>query len=119
MAIRGYKTTPNFSVAMKLLIPTESKVKGTTVKAFPDPSNVPVFFGSFRTYGGTENLSNNIYTVFDTAIIDTWYNPSITNDCRILICETGAVYDIISVPENIEMRYKFMQFKVQKVGGKA
>lgn len=115
---RNFKTPPNFPVAMKLLIPTTSMVKGTEVKTFPDPANLPVFFGSFRTFGGTENYSNNVYTIFATAIVDTWFNPAIQADCRVQICETGEIYEIISAPECIDMRHQFMQFKIQRVGGK-
>ena len=116
--MKNYKP-PTFDVAMKLLTPTTTVVKGVSKKVFPDPKSVEtVFFGSFRTYGGTENMSNEVYTVFDTAVVDTWYRPSITADCRIYVCETGEIYDVISRPENIDMRHQFMQFKVQKVGGK-
>jgi hypothetical protein len=108
-----------FDVAMKLLVPTTTKVKGVTKKTFPDPATIEeVFFGSFRTYGGTENFSNDVYTVFDTAIIETWFNPAITTDCQIYICETGRTYNIITQPENINMRHQFVQFKVENVGGK-
>lgn len=116
---RNFKPDAPFDVAMKLLIPTETMVKGVTKKVFPDPKDASVFFGSFRTFGGTENMSNDVYTVFDTAVIDTWFNPSISSDCRIYICETGEIFDIITPPENIHMRHQYMQFKVQKVGGKA
>lgn len=117
---KAYKVLSPFNVPMKCLIPTESKVKGTTKKDFPDPTDdkVPVFFGSFKTYGGTENLSNGVYTVFDTAIIETWWNPNVTAACRIYLCETGEIWEVISRPENIEMRHQYMQLKVQKVGGK-
>lgn len=115
---RKFKPQMPFDVAMKLLIPTETKVKGTTKKVFPSPEDAPLFNGSLRTFGGTENFSNDIYTVFDTATIDTWWNPEITSDCRIYICETGETFDVISRPENIGMRHQYMQFKVQKVGGK-
>lgn len=116
---RNFKVQAPFDVAMKLLVPTDTKVKGVTKKAFPDPADVEqVFFGSFRTFGGTENFSNDVYTVFDTAIIDTWFNPEITSDCQVYLCETGEIFDVISRPENIGMRHQYMQFKVQKVGGK-
>ena len=115
---RGYKVPAQFTVAMKLLVPTSTMVKGSRVDVFTDPEKAETFFGSFRTYGGSENVSNEVLTVFDTAIIDTWFNPNITQDCRILICETGKEYNIISTPENIDMRHKYMQFKVQRVGGK-
>ena len=108
-----------FDVAMKLLIPTETMVKGVTKKSFPTPENGILFFGTFRTFGGSEFTSNDVYTVYDTAIIDTWYNPDITSDCRICICETGEIFEVINRPENIGMRHQYMQFKVQKIGGKA
>ena len=115
---RRFNPQMPFDVAMKILIPTETKVKGVTQKTFSDPEEAPVFFGSFRTFGGTENFSNDVYTIYDTATIDTWYNPDITADCRIYLCETGEIFDVITRPENIEMRHQYMQFKVQKVGGK-
>lgn len=117
--LRSYKPTQPFNVAMKLLIPTSTVVKGVTKKVFPSPEEVEtVFFGSFRTYGGTENFSNDVYTIFDTARIDTWYNPTIKADCEVYICDTGETYQIISQPEDIDMRHQFMQFKVEKVGGR-
>ena len=117
---RRFRVSSPFDCAMKLLIPTESKVKGVVKKVFPSPSEVEdVFFGSFRTYGGTENFSNEVYTVFDTAVIETWFNPNITTECQIYICETGEIYNVIAKPENIDMRHQYLRFKVEKVGGKA
>ena len=116
---RKYNPSMPFDVAMKLLVPTTTMVKGVAKKVFPDPADVSeIFNGSFRTYGGTENMSNDVYTVYDTAVVDTWYNPLITSDCRIYICETEEVYDVISRPENIDMRHQYLQVKLQKVGGK-
>ena len=116
---RHFKPTQPFNVAMKILTPTSDVVKGVTKKTYSDPDESELFFGSFKTFGGTENFSNEIYTIFNTATINTWYNPHITTDCIIYICETGEEYDVISEPENINMRHQYMQFKVQKVGGKA
>lgn len=116
---RRYNPQQPFDVAMKLLVPTSTIIKGVTKKVYPDPEDVEtVFFGGFRTYGGTENMSNDVFTVYDTAVIDTWYNPAITSDCRVYICETGEIYDVISRPENIDMRHQYLHFKLQKVGGK-
>jgi hypothetical protein len=105
---------------MKLLKPTTTMVKGVAKKVFPDPSKVEgVFFGSFRTFGGTEQFSNEVYTILATATVDTWFNPEIKADCQIYLCDTGETYQIISQPENIDVRHQYMQFKVEKVGGKA
>jgi hypothetical protein len=117
---KSFKPAMPFDVAMKLLVPTSTMVKGVTKKVFPNPDEIQdVFFASFRTYGGTENFSNDIYTVFDTAVVETWFNPQITTDCQIYLCETGETFNVITKPENINMRHQFMQFKVEKVGGKA
>ena len=103
----------------KPVLATETKVKGSTKKTFPDPETInKIFFGSVKTYGGTENYNNNVYTVYDTATVETWYRPDITSDCRIYICGTGETWNVISRPEDIDMRHQFMQFKAQKVGGK-
>lgn len=115
---RGYRSIRPFDVAMKLLVPTTTMVKGVASKVYSEPKDSFEFFGSFRTYGGTENFSNGVYTIYDTAVVETWFYPNITSDCLIYLCETGDKYQIISKPENIDMRHQFMQFKVQKVGGK-
>lgn len=115
---RRYKAQQPFTVAMKLLVPTSTMVKGVKQKVYSEPEKSELLFGRFRTFGGTENFSNEVYTIFNTATIDTWYNPNIKTDCLIYICETGEKYQIISEPEDIDMRHQFLQFKVQKVGGK-
>lgn len=116
---RAYRIYAPFNVAMKLLIPTSKVVKGVTVKTFPNPEDAPLIMGSFRTFGGTENLENNIYTIRDTATIETWYRPDIQADCRLYVCQTGQTYEIIATPENINMQNQYLQIKVEKIGGKA
>lgn len=117
---KSYRAYAPFDVAMKLLKPTTTMVKGVAKKVYPDPQSVEgVFFGSFRTFGGTEQYSNEVYTILATATVDTWFNPEIKADCQIYLCDTGETYQIISQPENIDVRHQYMQFKVEKVGGKA
>lgn len=106
---------------MKLLIPTETKVQGTTKKSYPSPEEVSddfLFFGSFRTFGGTENTQDGVYTLINTALINAWYRPDIKANCRIYLCETEQIYEIVSDPEDVSMRHQWLQFKVKKVGGK-
>lgn len=115
----AYKLSAPFTVAMKLLVPVTSNEFGVTKKAFTDPESSEQFFGSFRTFGGTENMQDGVITVIDTAVINTWYRPDIKADCQIYVCESGQRYDIVSDPEDIDFRHQYMQFKVKKVGGKA
>lgn len=116
--MRTYNPPLPFVTAMKLLIPTTELVKGVTKKTFPDPENAPLFYASFRTYGGTEMQSNDVFTVYDTGQVETYYNPDIKSDCRIYLCDTGEVYEIVNRPEDINMRHQYMRFKVQKIGGR-
>ena len=117
--MKTYRPTMPFNVAMKLLTPTTEMVRGVRKTTFSKLSDSPQFFGSIRTFSGTENFSNEVYTVFDTATIETWYDPSIKADCRIYVCETGETWEIKGSPEDIYMRHQFMQIKVEKVGGKS
>lgn len=116
---RSYKPSAPFNVAMKLLQPIVTSSYGAVQKTYtaPEASQI-MFFGSFRTFGGTENLRDNVYTIIDTAVIDTWYRPEIKADCQIYVCESGQIYDIISDPEDIDFRHQYLQFKVRKIGGK-
>ena len=116
---RAFKPSTPYTTAFKLLTPTWSRTKGVRQKTFPLPSAVErIDFCSFKTYGGTEITNNDTYVIEDTAWIETWYNPAITSDCQIYICETDEIWEIISKPENIDMRNQFMKFKAKIVGGK-
>lgn len=115
---RGYQPSTPFIVPMRLLIPTETYVKGVRKLTYPDPDTAPMFYGSIRTFGGTEQTVNGVYTVVDTAVIDTWYRPDIQANCRIVLVETEDCYEIIGNPENISMRNQFLQIRVRKIGQK-
>lgn len=116
---RNYKPSAPFNVAMKLLVPVTTQSYGVAQKSFSDPEHSELFYGSFRTFGGTENLKDDVYTLINTAVIDTWYRPDIKADCKIYLCDNGQIYEIISDPEDIEFRHQYLQFKVRKIGGKA
>ena len=117
-----YRPSVNFNVPMKILVPEWTTINGVRKKTYPDPAEAPddlIFFGSFRTFGGTETNSNGVYSIVNTATIETWYRPDIKADCRIVILATGAIYEVIADPENIEMRNQYLKFRVSSIGGKA
>ena len=116
---RHFTPAAPFNVAMRLLIPTETYVKGTVKKVYPEPQDSPLLFGSFRTFGGSETVVNNVYSVEATGVIDTWYRPEIKPNCRIYIIESNETYEIVNDPEDIEKRHQFIQFKVRKVTANA
>lgn len=113
-----FRPTVPFSSPMELMRPTYSVVNGVQVKSY-ETSEPIQFFGSFQTYGGTEKTVNGLYSIEDTANITTWYMPEMKGDCRIRVLNTGAVYDVIGEPENINLRNQFLKFKVRRVKGGA
>lgn len=115
----AFKPSLPFSVPMRVLIPTYANTQGVRVKAFPAVSDGIRINGSFKTYGGTEREINGVYGIEDTANVETWYRPDIKSDCRIVLESTGAVYDILGEPENIEMRNQYCVFKVTRHKGGA
>lgn len=114
-----YRPSLPFSVPLLLLIPTYTTVNGVRKKTYPAIENGILFYGTFKTYGGTERDVNGVYAIEDTANIETWYTPEITSGCRIAIANTNAVYDVLGEPENIDMRNQFLKFKVSRVKGGA
>lgn len=113
----GFKPSLPYTVPLLLLVPGYRTVKGVPVKEYPQTAGGIRFNGSFKTYGGTETERNGVYSVLDTANIETWYRPDIRADCRVMLAQTGAVYEIIGEPEDIDMRGQYMKFKVQRVKG--
>lgn len=104
-----------FNVPVTLQTPRTVTAKGSTKKVY---TNLGIIFCSFRTFGGTERTSNDALIVENTAIIETWYNPEINANCRIVTAD-GGVYEILGTPENIEMRCQYMRFKIREIRGGA
>lgn len=102
-----------------LLVPTYSDSYGVMTKTFPNIADGILINCSFKTYGGTERDVNGLYSVENTAIIETWYRPDITSDCRIAVPQTGEVYEILGEPENIDLRNQYLKFKVLQIKGGA
>jgi len=115
----GFKPSAAFTVPLMLLQPTYSRVQGVVKKTFPALEEGVLFYGNFKTYGGTERNINEVFSVEDTAIVETFYRPDIKTDCRIGVLSTGAIYEVFGEPENIELRNQFLKFKVKRVKGGA
>lgn len=101
---------------VKLLVPTYTRYNGVATPTYPKDGDV--IFVNWKTYGGTEQTVNGVYSIRDTADITTWYRPDIKANCR-LLREDGKIYEIISEPENTDLNNKFLEFKVERVKGGA
>lgn len=114
-----YRPLLPFTTPLRLLIPTYTTKQGVKVKTFPAVENGLLIYASFKTYGGTDVKNNGILSVEDTASVETWFRPDVKSDCVIAIAGTGAKYEIIGEPENINMRNQFLKFKVKRIKGGA
>lgn len=93
---------------------TEIKtVKGVDVPVYSETGDL--FFCSFKSFGGTESVVNDVLTIIDTANVETWFRPDIKASSRIKI--NGNMYEVMGEPENISMRNQFLKFKVRGVKG--
>ena len=113
----SYRAALDNTIPLMLLKPVSEKVQGVLKKTYP--AQGILFYGSFKTYGGTERDVNGVYSIEDTAVIECFFRPDIKSNCRISVPQTGAVYEIIGEPENINMRNQFMKFKVRRIAGGA
>lgn len=104
---------------LRLLIPTYTTEYGVAKPTYPAPDDAPLIYGTFRTFGGTDREVNGAYAVENTATIETWYRSDIKADCRIYVPATGATYQIIGSPENIEMRCQYLSIRVMEIKGGA
>jgi hypothetical protein len=72
---------------------------------------------NWKSKGGTESQRDGLLTYADTASVVMLFSPDISIKDRIVLEDTGQEFEVISSPENIEMRYQYLSFKVQRVGG--
>ena len=110
-----YKPSGPFTVPMIVRAPSYTKSGGVRQKTFSDGFRI---FGTFRTFGGTDSNVNGVYSVIDTAEIETWFRPDITSACQIELMN-GDKYEVIGEPENIGQRNRFLKFKGQRDKGGA
>lgn len=111
---RRFSPSAPFATKAELQNPTYTTTKGTKVKTYTKTDDINI---NFKTYMGTESVNNDVITVQNTAIVETWYRPDITPESRIKILEKGQVYEVLGVPEDIELRHQYLKFRVQAIKG--
>lgn len=107
-----YRPTEPFNTSALLYNVTTEVIKGVPVKKHEYVDTINCLF---KTYGGTETSINDVYSVIDTATVETWYREDITAS-SILVIGTKT-YEVIGVPEDISQRHQFLKFKVRGIQG--
>jgi len=73
-------------------------------------------FCNWKGMGGTESTESGVLVIEDTATLTMWFNPSISEKDRILLNDINELaYEVIGMPENIEMRNIYLMVKVKRV----
>lgn len=111
-----YRPSVPFSTVLIVLKPTFSTVAGVRKKTLPNLEQGFQINASFKTFGGTEKTVDGIIVIDDTADVETWYRPDITSEC-VVVTQSGAKYEIINEPENIDQRNQFLKFRVRRYKG--
>ena len=112
-----YKPQSPFSVPFKIGTPTVTTVKGVPVKTYTESATV--YFGTFRTFGGTESVKDGLYSVIDTATLETWYTPDLKASSRVHLLESDELYEVVGTPEDIQKRHQYLKARLQAVKGGA
>ena len=71
--------------------------------------------GSFKTYQGTERVYEQTTIWEDTAVITAIYNPNVHIRDWVYVPKTGKTYEVVTEPEDVNLKHKFIIFKVKKV----
>lgn len=108
------KELQNFTTPFALYIPTYNKINGKESKVWPNTSEL-IYFGSWKSYGGTESIVDGTFKITDTAVITTFFDPQIKSNCKILLLDHNEFYEIIGQVENIDQRNQYCKFKVQRI----
>ena len=78
----AYKPMTPFATALILMKPFGSSSAYGVAKHDYSVRNQATIYGTVRTFGGSESTENGVYSIVDTAMIDTWYRPDITPGWR-------------------------------------
>ena len=106
-----------FTKPFKIQTPTVTTVKGVPVKTFKDSD--AVYFGTFKTFLGTESVKDGLYSVIDTGTLETWFTPELKASCRVHFMDDGTVYEVAGTPEDIRSRGQYMKVRLKGLQGGA
>lgn len=112
----NYRPALPFTATLTVLTPTIETVAGVQRKIVPPLSSGFQINCSFRSFGGTEQTVDGVYSIIDTAEIETWYRPDIASG-MVVATPDGALYDIIGTPEDVACRHQFLKFKIERAKG--
>lgn len=112
----AYEMQERYSTPCQILKAARKKINGVVAKSYEEGD---VFFASVKSYGGSEAIINNVYTIQDTLTIETFYRQDIKSDCRIKLLDDDTIWEILNTPEQIDREHKTLTFKVKRINTEA
>lgn len=113
----NYRPALPFTATLTVLTPTSEFIAGVWQDVIPPLSSGFEIKCSFRSFGGTEQTVDGVYSIIDTAEIETWYRPDIVSG-MVVATPDGALYEILGTPEDVACRHQFLKFKIRRTKGR-
>lgn len=103
-----------FTTPIRIQRRIETDVNGAPEVSYQD-ADPALAFCNWKGKGGTESTEAGTLTVEDTAEIVMWYRPDVNQRDRLLLNDDDRLaYEIISPPDNVEMRNMYLILKVKR-----
>ena len=110
-----YRPQLPFNVTAEHLPKIVEKVNGVNNVKYPESGKT--FCCNAIAWTGARKTINDVSTEEDTLTIETFYNPEIKKNDRIVLLDDGSVWRVETKPEIIRRFTQFMKFKVVSIGG--
>ena len=94
--------------------PTYEKTLAVSTKTYKTVDTINI---TFRTFAGSESNVNDLVSVENTAVVETWYREDITSNSRLIV--NGNTYEVVGSPEDISLRHQYLVFRVRQIKGSA
>lgn len=103
-----------FNTPVRVLHRVETNINGALKISWTPETQLS--FCSYKAFHGSESLRAGTLGVLDGGTVTMWFDPLITTKDRLKINDDASLeYEIISPPENVEMRNEYLVMKVQRV----
>jgi hypothetical protein len=95
---------------------TETTVNNRTRKELVE---VGTARGKFKQKGTAETNANGLTVINEKTTFTTWFKKINPYEAKDILTIGGIDYEIIGVPENVEMRSRYAIITLERIGGGA
>lgn len=81
------------------------------------PTEVGTVRGKFKQKGTAETQANGLTVVNEKTTFITWYKADL--EAKDILTINGIDFEVVGIPENVEMRSRYMVITLERIGGGA